>query len=168
MGDIKILGGSGQVEIDLISPPLVRTEGVACRPLPTATEFDDHMEKPMITSIAFDYYHTLTDDPRMVGLFHALKSFGLRVGIISAYGDRQGDPAGYLKKIDEFLEDSNLKADFVQFVHFDRKEDIPDLKLQCCRMENVGVAFDDRADVCKKLTENGILALQFTRKEKVE
>jgi len=115
--------------------------------------------------IAFDYYHTLTDDKRMLQLVKLCFRQGHQIGLISAYGDRQGSQEVYQKRVEKFLRASDIYnlMNFIELVHFNDQKHIARLKLEACKKHKVEVFFDDRLDVCKMLTNEGIMALQFTR-----
>lgn len=117
-------------------------------------------------NIGFDYYHTLTDDHRMIEMVKLLGYHNLY--LISAYGDRQMEKGNYLDTLKGFLEENGITKYFNEIVpiYFEYPEQIAELKLEACQDWNIDMFFDDRLDVCEKLRANGILALQYTREKR--
>ena len=89
----------------------------------------------------------------------SLISEGHTVIVISAVG-KKSDPDNYTRHVREFLETHHIPYKTLHICQFNEDKEIPQLKLEACRTHNVDVYFDDREDVCKKLHENGIVAMR--------
>ena len=111
-------------------------------------------------NIGIDYWQVSSHHP---GYFRPLAqralSNGDRVFIVSAVGkDRAGTVRS--KVVD-------LSIPFTQCIEviFDKPEQSPELKLAVCKKLDITVFYDDRDDVCRLLTKEGILAMRVTRKD---
>lgn len=111
-------------------------------------------------NIGIDYWQVISHYP---GYFRPLAqralSNGDRVYIVSAVGkDRAGTVRA--KVVD-------LKVPFTQCVEllFQHPSESPALKLAECKRLGITVFYDDRDDVCRLLTKEGILAMRVGRKD---
>lgn len=111
-------------------------------------------------NIGIDYWQVISHYP---GYFRRLAqqalSNGDRVFIVSAVGkDRAGTVRS--KVVD-------LGIPFTQCIEllFQKPEQSPALKLAECKRLDITVFYDDRDDVCRLLTKNGILAMRVGRKD---
>ncbi len=113
----------------------------------------------------FDYYHTLTDQPKVMStLVSSLISEGHQIYIISARG--KSDKAtmeNYRNSIIQFCNHHHITWHKLEIVPFESDFRIPDAKLAVCKRLGVQAYFDDRQDVCEILRAEGIISFQVHR-----
>jgi acid phosphatase class B len=111
--------------------------------------------------VGIDYWQVISHYPDYFKqLTHDAWRQGNDYHIISAVGKpRAGTVEAEVRK----LGFSDLIP--VHEVIFDSPKQSPELKLAKCQELGIEVFYDDRDDVCRLLTTNGILAMRVTRKD---
>lgn len=109
--------------------------------------------------IGFDYWQVLSHyRQQFKALIDALTAAGHDVCVLSAVGAKR---AGTVER-----DVRRLGIDLpVHEVVFKHARESPELRLAKCRELGIEVFYDDRDDVCRLLTANGILALRVTRRD---
>jgi acid phosphatase class B len=112
--------------------------------------------------VGFDYWQVISQYPeQMAQIADAMHASGHQIYIVSAVGRKH---AGTVAQ-----EVAQLWPTFpVERVHevvFEAPAQSPELKLAKCQELGIALFFDDRDDVCRLLSNNGILALRVTRKD---
>lgn len=108
--------------------------------------------------VGLDYWHVVSHHPEyfrelVAGLVHQ----GHDVYVVSAVGDER---AGTVER------EVRTVVDGVTAVHevvFNHPRESPVLKLAKLQELGITVFYDDREDVCRLLTEHGILAMRVSR-----
>ncbi len=109
--------------------------------------------------IGFDYWQVLSHYPdQFKALIGALAAAGHDVCVLSAVG------AGRVDTVEREVRELGLDLP-VHEVVFKHARESPELKLAKCQELGIEVFYDDRDDVCRLLTANGILALRVTRRD---
>lgn len=108
--------------------------------------------------VGFDYWQVLSHYPAQFrALGEALSLAGHHVCVVSAIGKSR---AGTVQ-----AEVDLLSFDVpVYEVVFDNPRQSPELKLAKCQELGIEVFYDDRDDVCRLLSQHGILAMRVTRR----
>jgi hypothetical protein len=110
--------------------------------------------------VGLDFYKTISAHPKEFrALASSLTSELNDVIVISAVG-KSSNLENYKRHVREFLETHHISYKTLHIVQFEKDEEIPQLKLEACQKWKVQMYFDDREDVCKKLSENGIVSLR--------
>jgi acid phosphatase class B len=109
--------------------------------------------------IGFDYWQVLSHYPDEIAhLMQVHDAIGDRVHVVSAVGrNRAGTVEAEVRAITEVPE--------VHEVVFSHPSQSPQLKLAKCRELGIEVFYDDRDDVCRLLSRNGILAMRVPRRD---
>jgi acid phosphatase class B len=109
--------------------------------------------------IGFDYWQVLSHYPDEIAhLMQVHDAIGDRVHVVSAVGrNRAGTVEAEVRAITEVPE--------VHEVVFSHPSQSPQLKLAKCRELGIEVFYDDRDDVCRLLSLNGILAMRVPRRD---
>ena len=104
--------------------------------------------------VGFDYWHVLSHYPTQIGHLIALHAAaGDEVQVVSAIGHgRIGTVEAEVRAVTD--------VPTVHEVVFDHTRESPELKLAKCRELGIELFYDDREDVCRTLSENGILAFR--------
>lgn len=112
--------------------------------------------------IGMDWWQVISHYPdQLAEIVEALVEHGDEVHIVSAIGSpRIGTIAGEVAKLWPAFDSS-----MVHEVVFDDPKESPELKLAKCQELGITIFLDDRDDVTRLLTKNGILALRVTRKD---
>jgi acid phosphatase class B len=111
--------------------------------------------------VGLDYWHVVSHYPEyfrelVAGLVHQ----GHEVHVVSAVGSKR---AGTVEA------EVTARVDGVTAVHevvFDHPRESPELKLAKIQELGITVFYDDRDDVCRLLTDHGILAMRVSRTDK--
>lgn len=117
--------------------------------------------------VGIDYWQVLSHYPEYFCMLiqQTMSRGSNEVHIISAIGkSRIGTIQG---EVDDILGMNGLSAykPEVHEVVFENASQSPELKLAKCKELGIEVFYDDRDDVCRLLTKNGILALRVGRKD---
>jgi hypothetical protein len=118
------------------------------------------------TNIGFDYWQVVSHYPVQIReLLSSLANNANGVYIISAVGkNRVGTVADAVRKVwPGFSEKFYTKC--IHEVVFKDPIESPELKLAKCQELDITMFFDDREDVCRLLSKNGILAFRVPRKD---
>jgi hypothetical protein len=109
--------------------------------------------------IGFDYWQVLSHySAELTDIIEAYTSSGIEVVVISAVGRRRAGS----------VEPAVRALGFDLPVHevvFRSPEESPQLKLAKCRELGVTAFYDDREDVCRLLSSNGVLAFRVSRRQ---
>lgn len=107
--------------------------------------------------VGFDYWHVLSHYPEQIGHLIALHAAaGDEVHVVSAIG------AGRIGTVEAEVR-AVTDVPTVHEVVFDHTSESPELKLAKCRELGIELFYDDREDVCRLLTANGVLAFRVPR-----
>jgi hypothetical protein len=107
--------------------------------------------------VGFDYWHVLSDYPEQFKpLIAALERNNDEVCVISAVGDRRAGT------VEPAVRELGLQLP-VHELKFEDPSGSPALKLAECRRLGIDMFFDDRDDVCRLLSQHGIVAVRVTR-----
>lgn len=117
--------------------------------------------------VGIDYWQVLSHYPEyFCNLIVQTMSRGINeVHIVSAVGKQR---VGTIEaEVREIMDRAGVGAyrPFVHEVVFENPSQSPELKLAKCKELGIEVFYDDRDDVCRLLTKNGILALRVGRKD---
>jgi acid phosphatase class B len=109
--------------------------------------------------VGFDYWQVLSHYPEQIGHLMEIHSrAGDTVHVISAIGrGRIGTVADEVRVHTDVAE--------VHEVVFGHPRESPVLKLAKCQELGIVLFYDDREDVCRMLSQHGILALRVPRRE---
>lgn len=109
--------------------------------------------------VGFDYWQVISHYPETFQhLAVAFARFDDEVHIISAVGkDRAGSVEAKVRELGF--------GEPVHEVVFDHPRESPELKLAKCLELGIEMFFDDRDDVCRLLSANGIVAMRVTRRD---
>ncbi|SEQ37556.1 HAD family hydrolase [Microlunatus flavus] len=107
--------------------------------------------------VGFDYWHVLSHYPHQIGHLITLHAAaGDEVHVVSAIGHgRIGTVEAEVRAVTD--------VPTVHEVVFDHTSESPALKLAKCRELGIELFYDDREDVCRLLSANGILAFRVPR-----
>lgn len=109
--------------------------------------------------VGFDFHNVLDLHFQMVDLLWTFVEAGYEVHVISAVGPkRAGTIASEVEKI--LGKGHGVQVHEVVFKH---PRESPPLKAKMAASLDIGVFFDDRADVCEAMNAHGILGLQVPR-----
>lgn len=111
--------------------------------------------------VGFDYWQVISHYPeyfRSLALMH--QEAGYEVVVISAVGSKRKGTVGA-----DVRQAGLPNGVRVHEVVFDHPSQSPKLKLAKCRELGVGIFYDDRDDVCRRLNAHGILSMRVTRKD---
>ncbi|MCW2528017.1 MAG: hypothetical protein JWM76_2877 [Pseudonocardiales bacterium] len=112
--------------------------------------------------VGLDYWHVVSHHPGYFReLIAGLVAGGHEVYVVSAVGEkRKGTVEAEVAKLVH-----GLTA--VHEVVFKHSSESPELKLAKCLELGITVFYDDREDVCRLLTDHGILAMRVSRQDKL-
>jgi acid phosphatase class B len=112
--------------------------------------------------VGFDYWQVLSHYPaQLTHLMQLHAAAGDDVHVISAIGSsRIGTVEGEVRAL--------TPIGTVHEVVFRSARESPVLKLAKCQELGVELFYDDREDVCRLLSRNGILALRVPRRDDVD
>jgi acid phosphatase class B len=119
--------------------------------------------------IGFDYWQVISHYPNQIAhlMFGSQALGGDEIHVISAIG--KGRAGTIRQEVERAFENSDYMVDEdtyeVHEVVFNNPKQSPELKLAKCKELGIELFFDDRDDVCRLLTANGILAMRVTRKD---
>jgi acid phosphatase class B len=107
--------------------------------------------------VGFDYWHVLSHYPTQIGHLIALHAAaGDEVHVVSAIGrGRVGTVEAEVRVVTD--------VPTVHEVVFSHPRESPELKLAKCFELGIELFYDDREDVCRLLSANGILAFRVPR-----
>jgi uncharacterized HAD superfamily protein len=111
-------------------------------------------------NIGFDFHRTIDLYPKEFSvLIGSLVSERNNISIISAVG-KKVNTKNYRQRVVEFLEENSIPFHHFEIIVFQDKSEIPKLKLESCKRNEISMYFDDRADVCDILIKNNILSFK--------
>ena len=112
--------------------------------------------------VGFDYWQVLSHYPdQMAHLIRMHDLVGDAVHVVSAIGvSRIGTVEAEVRAISAVPE--------VHEVVFAHPSEAPALKLAKCRELGIELFYDDREDVCRLLSDHGVLALRVPRRHDVQ